>query len=92
VYGLLFEINKNCDLETIRKKEGYPHYYEEILVTVKCKNKSIGNVKTYKVVKNKEKSGHQKPTKYYMDLILKNACINGFPTEYIQFLEKIETQ
>ncbi|MBI5681831.1 MAG: gamma-glutamylcyclotransferase [Deltaproteobacteria bacterium] len=92
VYGLLFEINKEYDIETIRKKEGCPDYYGEIPITVKYKDKNITNVKTYKVVKTKEKSGHQKPTKYYMNLILKNARTNEFPPEYIQYLEKIETQ
>jgi hypothetical protein len=92
VYGLLFEINKEYDLETVRKKEGHPNYYEETQVTVTYGDKSISNVKTYKVVKNKEKPDHQRPTKYYMDLILKNACINGFPPEYIQTLKRIETQ
>ena len=92
VYGLLLEINMPYDHETIRKKEGYPNCYEEIPVTVKCKDKSINNVTTYKVVKNREKLGHQRPTKYYMDLILKNACKYSFPAEYIRFLETIETQ
>lgn len=91
VYGLLFEMNES-DHRTIREKEGYPKYYEEITVTVKCKDKSIPNVLTYKVVKDKEKLEHQKPTAYYMGLILNNARINGFPDEYIRYLESIETQ
>lgn len=92
VYGLLFEIKKDYDLETVRKKEGYPNCYEEIQVSVTSKDMSISDVKTYKVVKDKENSDHQKPTKYYMDLILKNARTNGFPAEYIRSLERIETQ
>ena len=92
VYGLLLEINNEYDLETIRKKEGYPNYYDEIKVAAKCNNENIANVLTYKVVKNKEKLEHQKPTRYYMDLILNNARKNGFPNEYIQYLESIKTQ
>ena len=92
VYGLLYEIENEDDLETIRCKEGYPKYYEEILVTVKCPGENIRNVKTYKVVKEKEKSKHQKPTTNYLELIVKNARINCFPAEYIQCLEKTETQ
>lgn len=92
VYGLLFEINKEYDIKTIEEKEGYPNFYAEIPVTVKCKDKSINNVKTFKVVKDKEKSDHQKPQKYYMNLILNNGRQNGFPAEYIHFLEGIETQ
>ena len=32
VYGLLFEMDE-CDRKTIREKEGYPKYYDEIPVT-----------------------------------------------------------
>lgn len=92
VYGLLFEIKKYYDIETVRIKEGHPDYYKEIQVSVTYIDKSISDVKTYKVVKDKEKSDHQKPTKNYMDLILRNARTNGFPSEYIRSLEKIETQ
>ena len=92
VYGLLFEITKEYDIETLRKKEGCPNYYEEIDLTVKWGGKDIKNVKTYKVVKEKEKSDHQKPTKDYMDLILNNALKNKFPSKYIQHLKSIVTQ
>jgi len=92
VYGLLFEMDKDDDLTTIRKKEGYPDHYGEILVTVECEGERIGDVTTYKVMKAKEKPGHQKPTAYYMDLILRSARKYRFPAEYIQFLETIETQ
>jgi len=91
VYGLLFEMDE-CDIKTIRKKEGVPNCYEEITITVKHKDRNIVKVKTYKVLKEKEKSGHQKPTKYYMNLILRNARINGFPSEYVRYLEGIKTQ
>jgi len=92
VYGLLFEISEDEDLVTIRKKEGYPDHYEEILVTVEWEGKNIDGVTTYKVAKKNEKPAHQKPTAYYMDLILKNARKHGFPVEYVQSLEILETQ
>lgn len=92
VYGLLFEIIKKYDHETIREKEGYPDYYDELQVNVILEDKKIINdVTTYKVVKKREKADHQKPMQYYMDLILKNACKYGFPTDYIRFLENIAT-
>jgi len=92
VYGLLFEINNKYDIETIRKKEGYPKCYGEIEITVKHKDKNIVNVKTYKVLREKELLYHQKPTEYYMNLILKNARIHGFPYKYIRYLESIRTK
>ncbi|MFC1799390.1 gamma-glutamylcyclotransferase family protein [Candidatus Eisenbacteria bacterium] len=92
VYGLLFEMSEDEGRATIRKKEGYPDQYEEILVTVECDGRRVDGVTTYKVAKQKEQPDHQRPTAYYMDLILKNARKYGFPAEYIQFLERIETQ
>jgi len=92
VYGLLFEMSEDEDLATIRIKEGHPSQYEEILVTVECEGRRVDDVTTYKVAKQKERPDHQKPTAYYMDLILRNARKYGFPAEYIRFLERIETQ
>jgi hypothetical protein len=77
---------------TIREKEGFPNYYEELTGPVKHRDNTISDVITYKVVKDKEEIEHQKPTKYYMGLILKNARNNKFPNEYIRYLESIETQ
>ena len=92
VYGLLFEISDDKDLETIRKKEGCPDQYEEILVTVECEGRRIEDVTTFKVAKRNEQPRHQRPTAYYMDLILTNARKHGFPAEYIQSVDRIETQ
>jgi hypothetical protein len=92
VYGILFQISKN-DLITIRKKEGYPNYYDEIYMTVKSIEKQLYIYAiTYKVVKHREKDVPQRPTKYYMDLILNNARKYNFPRDYIYYLESIETQ
>ena len=91
VYGLLFEMNE-ADHGTIKEKEGYPKYYDEITVIVRCNENILVNVLTYKVVKEREQLEHQKPTEYYMDLILNNARINRFPEEYIRYLERIKTK
>lgn len=91
VYGLLLEMNEG-DRDTIRTKEGSPNYYEEIIVPVMYGANCITNVITYKVTKAKEKIEHQKPSKLYMNLILKNARGNNFPNEYIRYLESFETQ
>jgi len=91
VYGLLIEMDDKY-LDAIRNKEGYPYIYEEIKVTVKSKDgKVYSNVMTYQVVPEKRKSSHQKPTEYYLNLILNNAKKYGFPNEYIRFLNQVET-
>jgi hypothetical protein len=92
VFGLLFEIDRDKDLATIRKKEGYPDQYGEVPVTVECNGESLDSVTTYKVAQSEETPDHQKPTPYYMGLILRSAQRHDFPAEYIQFLERIETQ
>ena len=95
VYGLLMQIEFS-DLEKIRKKEGYCRdhskcSYDEISVDVETfDGRLCRNVKTYKVVKSKEKPDHQRPTRCYMNLIIKN--VKKFPSEYMRFLESIETK
>jgi len=92
VYGLLIEMEKD-NLNTIRTKEGYPNFYDEICVGVETFNGTLfRDVKTYKVVKSQEKPNHQPPTRYYMQLIIKNARKYSFPSEYIRFLESIQTR
>jgi len=92
VYGLLIRLDEK-DKYIIRKKEGYPNYYSEIPVTVKTfDNEIVNDVLTYKVVKGREKSEHQPPTKYYMGLIINNAKKYGFPIDYINYLESIVTK
>jgi len=91
VYGLLIKINAN-DLCTIRSKEGCPNKYSEINIEVELLDGTrVKNVKSYKVVKSMEKKGHQKPTRKYLNLIIKNAKKYNFPLEYISFLESFES-
>lgn len=59
VYGLLLEIN-GYERKILRRKEGYPKYYDEIIVKVeKLNGIPIKKVYTYKVLKMHETAGHQ---------------------------------
>ena len=92
VYGLLVKIG-DSELEIIRKKEGHPRYYYEICVDIETLDGTVvKDVKTYKVVKDREKPDHQPPTRYYLQLIIKNARKHGFPSNYLAFLESIRTK
>ncbi len=92
VYGLLIEIQE-AGLQILRKKEGYPTYYDEILVQVeKFDGEVVQNVKTYKVVSARELLNHQPPTQYYIQILIKSAKEYKFPNEYIMFLESISTR
>jgi len=92
VYGLLVEIGEG-DVETIRIKEGCPDYYKEICVDIEKFDGTVAwDVKAYKVVKGREKSGHQPPTRCYVQSIIKTARKYNFPNEYIEFLESIKTK
>jgi len=91
VYGILIEI-EDSDLETIRRKEGYHSgHYHEICIDVEqlSDGRVFHGVKTYKVTKDEEKPDHRCPTKYYLQLIIKNAKRYNFPKEYIECLESI---
>lgn len=92
VYGLLTEIQE-ADLRILRKKEGYPKSYDEILVEVeKFDGEVVQDVKTYKVVSAREMLSHQPPTQSYLQLLVKSAKEYKFPNEYIIFLESIDTR
>ncbi|EHQ07082.1 gamma-glutamylcyclotransferase family protein [Leptonema illini] len=90
VYGLLFEVDEKTRDQILRPKEGHPKHYLEM----ECKvifNDSPVEAITYKVVLNKEKSGHQHPTKEYLNLIVSNGCENGFPKDYMTQLTVFST-
>lgn len=92
VYGLLIKIDEK-DKKKIREKEGHPNHYFEIPVNVKTfENDIIKDVLTYKVVKEREKSEHQPPSKYYMSLIILNAEKYEFPAEYKKYLRSLEIE
>lgn len=90
VYGLLIEIKEN-ELFKLRKKEGYPYSYEEIFIEVVSFDKIIySNVLTYKVLKEKEEESIEKPSPYYLNLIIKNAMKYNFPDKYLRYLENFK--
>ncbi|MDA8339306.1 MAG: gamma-glutamylcyclotransferase [Nitrospiraceae bacterium] len=92
VHGLLYLL-KVEDMKKIRKKEGYPRTYDEILVEVKTPDgRIINNVLTYKLRKEKVKPEHQPPAKYYLGLIINNAKKYDFSPDYIGYLESIKTK
>lgn len=97
VYGLLIEMT-DSDLNTVRKKEGYcenaaSRYYDEICLDVEeFDGTIIQGVTTYKVAKHREEPGHQRPTRCYLLLIIRNAEKYGFPADYINFLKSVKTK
>ena len=92
VDGLLIKLNDDAK-KIIRKKENYPYSYNEYPITVETfKGELIKNALTYKVIKSREEKEHKPPTKYYMNLIIKNAKKYGFHLDYIKYLESLETK
>ena len=92
VHGLLVTMEE-VDFNTIRVKEGYPRYYDEIYVQVETfDGVLVPNVMTYKVVQHLEKPEHQLPKRYYLGLIINNAQKYNFPPAYIGYLETIKTK
>ena len=93
VYGLLSEIDDG-ELETIRKKGGYPNYYNELYVKVELLSgeKSMPLVKTYKASKLKEQSDYRPPTQKYTNLTINCAKKFAFPQEYIEYLPSLPTK
>lgn len=92
IYGLLVGLEEES-IKIIREKEGYPNYYDEINVEVeKFDGTIVRGVKTYKALKEKERSTYIAPKKYYLSLIIKNAKKYSFQNEYIEFLKSFETK
>lgn len=88
IWGLLIDLNEE-DYKKISEKEGSPNYYHEIPVTVNVEGIKIG-AKSFKVIKNKEQTTFQPPTKEYLQLIIDSAVKYNFPEEYINKLRKIK--
>jgi len=87
VFGLLIDLNEE-DYKKISEKEGAPNYYQEIPIVVNINRDNI-HAKSFKVVKSKEKSTFQPPTKEYMQLIIDSAVKYDFPKDYIEKLRGI---
>ena len=78
------------DYEKICRKEGYPNYYNEIIVEVVTKDGGlIRDVKTFKVVKFRESKEYIPPAKEYLDLLIETAIKNDFPQHYINYLKSL---
>ena len=92
IYGLLVELEEES-IKIIREKEGYPNYYDEINVeVVKFDGTIVLGVKTFKALKEKESPTYKAPTKYYLNLLIRNAEKYSFPNEYIELLKSLETK
>ncbi len=92
VWGILMELTEE-DYEKIREKEGAPNYYEEVSVKVVTRDgKVIDDVKTFKVVKEREKRGFEPPTREYLNLLIEAAEKYQFPKWYIKMLKSIRTK
>jgi len=92
VYGLLMEI-EDKDLEVISEKEGRKTY-NQISIDVKTLSDGIKvpNVKTYKVVENKEEKRDCPPTDKYLYLLIRNSIKYKFPLDYIEYLNQFQTK
>ena len=92
VWGILMELSEE-DYEIIRRKEGAPHYYEEITVSVVTRDgRIVDNVKTFRVVKERESGGFIPPTREYINLLIEAAEEHQFPEYYTRMLKSIETR
>ena len=87
VFGLVFELDDE-DYSKIKKKEGAPFFYKEIDVEVVVDGE-IKEVKTFKVVSEKEADSFVKPSEEYLGLIIESAKKYGFPEGYVSMLENI---
>jgi hypothetical protein len=91
-WGILMELTEK-DYEKIRCKEGYPNYYDEIIVDVLTRDgKLLTNVKTFKVVRSRESKEYTPPTREYLNLLIEAAINNNFPQYYIKFLKSLPTK
>ena len=84
VFGLVYDLN-DTDYKHICIKEGAPNFYKEIDVIVFVSGENL-SVKTFKVVKEREKPTFQVPKRDYRDLILNAAIKYKFPDEYVKMI------
>lgn len=90
VIGLLYELDHEGFIK-IAEKEGSPNYYSEIKIKIKVDGEQLDNISTFKVIKAREKSTFQRPTKHYMSLIISAAEENNFDKAYIDKLKSVST-
>lgn len=86
VWGVLYEVDEAC-LSSMDKVEGVPHAYRRERLTVFGDNGEAFEAITY--VANK--TGEFRPSKAYLEVILRGARAHGLPVEYVRMLEQIGT-
>lgn len=86
VWGLVYQLSKS-DLDSLDRHEGYPDIYNRFKTVIITRNNIKANVWVYSVVTK----GNFKPTKAYLDIIKTSASIYQFPSNYIEYLNKIKT-
>ena len=87
VHGVLYEISFT-DLKLLDQYTGYPHCYLRGDVLLETSSGERLPAMTYFAVRQ----GEVKPSRRYLDQILKGARSYHFPKDYIHFLKSIETQ
>jgi len=87
VHGVLYEISLT-DLKLLDQYTGYPNCYVRGDVILETASKERLPAITYFAVRQ----GVVKPSRRYMDQILKGARAYHLPREYINFLKSIQTQ
>jgi gamma-glutamylcyclotransferase (GGCT)/AIG2-like uncharacterized protein YtfP len=86
VYGVIYELNDN-EMEKLDKYEGKGYAYDRININVLKDNEEI-SCETYIA----KKEGDFLPSEEYLKKIITGAKINNLPSEYLEKLEKIETE
>jgi gamma-glutamylcyclotransferase (GGCT)/AIG2-like uncharacterized protein YtfP len=87
VHGVLYDISPS-DLQLLDQYTGYPHCYLRGDVFLETASKERLPAMTYFAVRQ----GVLKPSKRYLDQILKGARAYHLPKDYIGFLKSIETE
>ncbi|CAL4101429.1 unnamed protein product [Meganyctiphanes norvegica] len=88
MYGVLWELDDE-HMKSLDEQEGVEKgIYEVHPVTVEITNGELVQARSYKIIRPPETD--KRPSKVYMDVILKGARENGLPEEYIKYLESIE--
>jgi len=86
VYGLLYNVTVK-DIKSLDDYEGIPIYYQRISIKVESESLGLVSAETYEVVH--KAADFQKPSKDYLDKLIRAAKKFSFPSEYQDFLKKI---
>jgi gamma-glutamylcyclotransferase len=87
VWGVLWELDME-HLNTLDKQEGVPRVYNRKNVQVELEDGSTLPAYTYFLIKPLEDD--RRPSKVYLDVILKGAREHSLPQSYIDKLQDIE--